>query len=74
MRKGKIHLRGLSMTLCGADFGILSSSTFAKSFKSVTCKRCMMTETYKKYLAGKFREKPVKKTQTQGYMDIILRR
>ncbi len=74
MEKGKIHLRALSLTLCGADFGILSSSSFAKSFKSVTCKRCMRTETYKKYLAGKFREKPVKKSQFQGYMDIIQRK
>lgn len=73
MEKGKIHLRGLSRTtLCGIELDILSSSSFAKSFKSVTCKRYMMTWEYKQYLLGKFREKPVKKNQTKGYVDIIL--
>lgn len=71
MRKGKIHLRGLSLTLCGITLNIFTSS-FAKSFESITCKRCMRTETYKDYLAGKFREKPVKKSQTRGYIDVIL--
>ncbi len=73
MDKGKIHLRGLSRTtLCGIELDILSSSTFAKRWSSVTCKRCMRTQEYKAYLKGKFREKPVKKSQTQGYVDLIL--
>jgi hypothetical protein len=73
MRKGKIHLRGYSLygTLCGVKLNILSSSTFAKTFESVTCKRCMSSWQYRQYLAGKFEEKPVKKSQTQGYLDII---
>ena len=73
MEKGKIHLRGLSrITICGIELGFLGSSTFAKSWGSVTCKRCMRSQEYKAYLAGKYIEKPIKKNQTQGYIDIIL--
>jgi hypothetical protein len=43
----------------------------AKKFRDVTCKSCMQSWEYKQYLLGKFKEKPIKKTQTQGYLDII---
>ncbi len=71
----KKHLSGLSRTLCGksifpkAPFPV--TSLIAKKFKDVTCKNCMRSWEYKQYLAGKFKEKPIKKSQTQGYLDLI---
>lgn len=70
MRKAKIHI-GYSTTLCGRDPLFLS---MAKKYREVTCKSCMQSDIYKQYLAGKYKEKPVKKSQTQGYMDIISRK
>ena len=67
--KEKKHLIGLYNTLCGRNS---DDCIIAKKWKEVTCKTCMKTEEYKAYLAGKFREKPVKKSQTQGYIDAIL--
>lgn len=68
MNERKQHLIGLHNTLCGKNS---DDCIIAKSFKDVTCKSCMKSWEYKQYLAGKFREKPVKKSQTQGYIDII---
>ena len=62
MRKNKIHLRGITYTLCGIDtiksIPTIFNISIAKLFKEVTCKRCIKTETYKQYLAGSFKEKP----------------
>lgn len=72
----KKHLSLISHTLCGksifpkAPFPV--ESLIAKNFKDVTCKSCMRSWKYKRYLLGKFKEKPIKKSQTQGYLDIIL--
>ena len=61
------HLRGLGATLCGIELfpkniilprGIKITPKIANSFRKVTCKRCMKSCGYKKYLAGKFKEKP----------------
>lgn len=59
----KIHLNSFfGATLCGMKYrnpNRFSIFPFlAKKYSEVTCKRCMKTENYKKYLAGKFREKP----------------
>lgn len=68
MRKPKRHLSDGARTLCGRNGLWLS---LARKYSGVTCKSCMQSWTYKQYLLGKFKEKPVKKSQTQGYMDII---
>ena len=56
------HLRGFGNTLCGItekfSCNTLYFPTYAKSYAEVTCERCMKTESYRAYLAGKFREKP----------------
>ncbi len=53
------HLRGFGHALCGKRTKIYHSGiTFAKSYAEVTCKSCKRTETYRSYLAGKFKEKP----------------
>jgi len=75
--KRKVHLYDICPnTLCGRNrWGknlMTPTLLMAKSFKEVTCKCCMRSEEYKQYLAGKFKEKPDKKDQTQGYLDIIL--
>jgi hypothetical protein len=67
MDKRKKHL-GYSTTLCGRD---PLAVRMAKKYIEVTCKSCMQSEIYQNYLLGKYKEKPVKKSQTQGYMDII---
>ena len=65
MKRRKVHLREImhtDATLCGINTANepyrMTSIAFAKSYKKVTCKRCMCSETYKSYLAGKFIEKP----------------
>lgn len=76
-KKRKVHLGGYGhITLCGRNRwgGNLTAPTLpiAKKFKDVTCKCCMRSVEYKNYLAGMLKEKPVKKDQTQGYLDIIM--
>jgi len=61
MRERKVHLQALYTTWCGLtlfsrDLQIIPK--IAKSFKDVTCKRCIKSPVYKSYLAGRFKEKP----------------
>jgi hypothetical protein len=58
MKEGKIHLRGFGYTLCGKRTSFLGGPKVIGIFKFVTCKNCMKTEEYKKYLNGKYSEKP----------------
>jgi len=63
MKDRKIHLQGLSNTLCGVKTWpnthvFIPQAKIAETFKEVTCKKCMKTKEYKSYLAGKFKEKP----------------
>lgn len=63
MNTKKVHLVGLSYTLCGIDMhsiSLLTRPELAKKFSQVTCKRCKKSKEYRMYLAGKFREKPAK--------------
>lgn len=56
----KIHLRGLSKSLCGrgGTDRIFSSPTFAGKYSEVSCRQCMNTENYTRYLEGRYKEKP----------------
>jgi hypothetical protein len=65
MRNRKIHLQGLSNTLCGVKTWpnthvLIPQAEIATYFKDVTCERCKKSIQYKQYLSGKLKEKPQK--------------
>ena len=56
------HLRqGQHSIMCGAYIGFYSKIQIVNVCKNVTCKRCMKSERYKKYLQRNPKEKLVAK-------------